>query len=81
MNNINHKVINFTNNKLINWYKEAKTNHNVIGSATTSIEGDEVKIAYTENGVAKTWSMSFYTEYVIDNGLSFIFDVWAEEAR
>ena len=75
------QIENYTNSKLNNWYSNAKLDYNVIGFATTKIEGNEIKINYTENEVSKTWSMSFYPEYVIDNGLDYFFNVWAEEAR
>ena len=74
-------LINFTNAKLNNWYTNAKLDYNVDGFATTSIDGDKITINYTENGVSKTWSMAFYIDYVLDNGLDYFFNVWAEECR
>ena len=75
------QIENYTNNKLNNWYKNAKLDYNVTGFGTTKIEGNEIKIDFTENGVSKTWSMAFYPEYVTDNGLDYFFNVWSEEAR
>lgn len=75
------QIENFTNNKLTNWYKNAKIDFNVDGFATTKIEENEIKIDYTENGVSKTWSMVFYPEYAIENGLDYFFNVWMEEAK
>jgi len=75
------QIENYTNNKLNNWYKNAKLDYNVTGFGTTKIEGNEIKIDFTENGVSKTWSMAFYPEYATDNGLDYFFNVWAEEAR
>lgn len=74
------QVINHTNNKLNNWYKNAKLDYNVDGSANTEIVGDEIKINYTENGVSKVWSMVFYPEYVSENGLDYFFNIWMEQA-
>ena len=78
---MNNQIENFTNNKLTNWYADAKLDFNVIGSGYTTIEGDSITINYTENGVCKVWSMAFYPEYATENGLDFFFNVWAEEAR
>ena len=74
-------VINQTNSKISNWYKNAKIDFNVDGVGTTKIEGNEIFVNFTENGISKVWSMAFYPEYALDNGLNYFFDVWAEEAR
>lgn len=74
------QIENYTNNKLNNWYKNAKLDFNVYGSGTTKIEKNEIKINYTENGVSKIWSMAFYPEYATENGLGYFFNVWAEQA-
>jgi hypothetical protein len=73
------QIENFTNNKLANYYKNAKLDYNVVGSATTKIEDNKITIKCTENGVDKVWSMAFYKEYVLDNGLDYFFNVWMEE--
>lgn len=75
------QIQNYTNNKLNNWYKNAKIDYNLTGFGTTKIMGNEIKIDFTENGVSKTWSMAFYPEYATDNGLDYFFNVWSEEAR
>lgn len=75
------KIENYTSIKLANWYKNAKLDYNVIGSATTKIKGNIINIDYTENGNTKTWSMAFYPEYTAENGLDYFFNVWSEEAR
>ena len=74
-------LINYTNNKLNNWYTNAKLDYGVIGSATCKIVGNEFIVNYTEDGVSKKWSMAFYPEYVLDNGMDYFFNVWAEDAR
>ncbi len=74
-------LINYTNAKLNNWYKNAKLDYNVDGFATTKIENGTITINYTENGVSKVWSMPFYIEYVMDNGLDYFYRVWQDEAR
>lgn len=73
-------LINRTNDKLKNWYKNAKLDFNIDGFGTTKIEGNEIKIQYTEDGNTKTWSMAFYPEYVKENGLDYFFNVWMEDA-
>ena len=72
-------LINYTNERLNNWYKNAKQDFNVVGSATCKIEGNGFIVNYTENGVSKTWSMAFYPEYVSENGLNYFFDCWSAE--
>lgn len=75
------QVENFTKNKLNNWYKNAKLDFGIIGSATCKIEGNKIIINYIENGISKNWEMAFYPEYVLDNGLSYFFNVWMEQAN
>ena len=76
-----NKVIRNTNEKLSNWYKNAKLDYGVEGSAEATIEGNIITINFTEGGVAKVWNMAYYPEYVEDNGLNYFFNVWAEQAR
>ena len=75
------KVIRYTNARLASWYRDAKLDYGVEGSGETRIEGNEIFIDFTENGVSSTWSMAFYPEYVLDNGIEYFFNVWMEEAR
>lgn len=72
-------LINYTNKRLNNWYKNAKLDYNVTGSGSLRFENNKAVIDYTENGVSKTWSMYFVEEY-ISNGIDWIFNVWSEEA-
>lgn len=74
------QVENFTNNKLNNWYENAKLDFNITGSGNCKVEGDVIKIDYIEEGVSKNWSMPFYPEYVKENGLGYFFNVWMEQA-
>jgi hypothetical protein len=78
---MNTQIENYTNNKLNNFYANAKLDYNLNGSATTKIEKNEIKIEYTENGISNTWVMYFYSEYVTQNGLDYFFNVWMEETR
>ena len=75
------KVIQATNAKLNNWYATAKRDYNVEGSGVASIKGNTITVDYSEDGTTKTWSMSYYPEYVEDNGFNYFFNVWAEQAR
>ena len=74
------QIINYTNSRLANWYKEVKESYNVIGSGSLTINNDEAKIVFTEDGVTKTFSMAFYDEYE-SFGIDYIFNIWMENAR
>jgi hypothetical protein len=74
-------LINLTNAKLNNWYKNAKLDYNVDGSATARIENGSFIIDYVENGIAKTWSMCFYPEYVQELDADYFYNVWSSEAN
>lgn len=73
-------LINNTNAKLNNWYKNAQLDYNVTGSATAKIENGKFVITYTENGETKVWSTVFYPEY-LDFGFDYFFNVWMEEVN
>lgn len=73
-------LLNATNERLNNWYKNARIDYNVIGSATADIENGKFIINYTENNVSKVWSMVFYPEY-LEFGNDYFFNVWMEQAN
>lgn len=73
-------VINHTNNKIANWFKNSKTDFNVTGEGVASIENDQFVINYEEDGVEKKWSTAFYPEYLEFNK-DYFFNVWMEEAN
>ena len=73
------EMINYTNAKLANWYRNAKIDYNIEGSAICRIEGDEFIVDYIENGVKATWKMFFHVDY-LSNGKDYFFNVWSEEA-
>ena len=78
---ITQQTISQTNLRLEAWYKEVKLSYNVIGEARTRVDEDVVTIEFIEDGIIKTWSMAFYPEYTLENGLDYVFNCWAEMAR
>ena len=73
-------LINYTNERLNNWYSNAKLDYNVVGKGSLTIENNKATINFTENGVEKVWSMYFELEYS-KNNLDYIFSVWMDEAQ
>ena len=73
-------LINYTNERLANWYNNAKLDYNVTGSGVARIEENEFIIDYVENGISKTWKMCFYMEYLTELKIDYFFNVWSEEA-
>ena len=68
--------LNEINTKLSKWYETAKLDFGIVGSGVARMEGENLVIDYTEDGVQKTWEKSFkYNEQVN------FFNVWAEEAQ
>jgi hypothetical protein len=72
-------VINYTDEKILNWYESAKREYNVIGAGKTHYNkaNNEIVVEYTENGDSKTWSMAFYPEY-LENGIDWVYKCWQE---
>jgi hypothetical protein len=71
-------MISYTNNRIANWYTNAKLDYGVIGKGTCKVEGNSFIVNYTENGEEKVWEMPFYPEYVTENKISYFFDCWME---
>lgn len=72
-------LINYTNQKIKNWYKNAKIDYDVNGHGKTSYSAEkkEISVAYVEDGEKKTWSMPFYPEY-LTNDINWVFNCWSE---
>ena len=73
-------ITDYTNNKIANWYLNAKKEYGVIGSGQVRFTSDSVIVDYTENGEDKSWSMAFYPEYLKDHKIDYIFNCWSELA-
>jgi len=73
-------IENHTNNKIANWYKNAKIDYNVIGEGKAEIKDNNIVVNYIENGVKKTWSTAFYMDYIKENGIDFFYNIWESEA-
>lgn len=74
-------IVNYTDDKIITWYKNAKLDYGVVGAGKTHYNksNDSIVVEYTENGVCKTWEMAFYEEYV-ENGIDWVYRCWQELA-
>lgn len=79
MENLN-RLIEYTNNKIAQWYYNAKKDYNVIGSGKVRFTEDSVIVDYIENGEQKTWSMAFYPEYLKEQKIDWVFNCWSELA-
>ena len=82
MNETIKNIVENTNERMITWYENAKVDYNVDGQGECVYyeKMDLIQITYIENKVLKTWNMPFYPEY-IENGLNWVFDCWASEAK
>ena len=74
-------MIEYTNDRILNWYRNAKREYGVIGAGKAHYNkgNDSVVIEYTENGISSTWEMAFYPEY-LSNGKDWVFNCWSELA-
>jgi len=74
-------VINYTNEKISNWYANVKKEYGVIGLGTAHYnkKTNSVVVEYKEDGVQNTWEMAFYPEY-LENGVDWVFNCWSELA-
>jgi len=73
-------LIEYTNNRIANWYYNAKKDYGVVGHGEVKFTDDSVIVEYVENGEAKTWSMAFYPEYLKTEKIDWVFNCWSELA-
>ena len=76
------EIINYTNKRIENWYKNVLIDYNVKGSGNAHYNQKESKIVveYIEDGIMKEWEMYFVPEY-LTNGIDWIFDCWSSLAQ
>lgn len=70
------QVISYTNERLKNWYTEAKE-YGVNGGAIAFLNNDELVIDYSENGVNARFVLNHWENESID----YVFNVWSEDAN
>ena len=73
-------LIDYTNNRIAQWYYNAKKDFGVVGSGKVRFTEDSVIVDYIENGEEKTWSMAFYSEYLKNQKIDWVFNCWSELA-
>jgi len=71
-------MIDYTNDRLISWYNEAKDSYGVVGKGYTKYNEatNEVEIHYTENGVDCVYKIDWFNDYNIDT----VCNMWQREA-
>ena len=74
-------LIEYTDERITKWYKQAKEDYGVIGVGKTYYNDKENKIIieYTEDGIKNTWEMAFYLEY-LNYDINWVFNCWCELA-
>jgi len=68
-------IIDSTNQKLSQWYDNARRDYGVDGSATCKYENNLIIIDYIEDGEEKQFSYGYYPEEKKD----YYFNVWMEQ--
>lgn len=70
-----NRVLKYTNERLSNWYENAKIDYNVNGSAKATFENDKIVIKAIEEEKEMHFEMNIYG----DEEVGYFFDVWASE--
>lgn len=73
------KLITYTNAKINNWYANAKKDFGINGSGSVRFANDLVIVDYIEDGEKKEWSMPFFSEYLKEQKIDWVFNCWAEQ--
>jgi len=69
------RIVDYTNNRLENWYEEIKRSYNVDGYGKCRYDNNLIIIDYTENDIKNQWSYGYYP----DENVDFYFNVWSEQ--
>jgi hypothetical protein len=77
-----NKVVEYTNLRIQNWYKEVKRTYGVIGSGVCSYNESTktMTVEYVEDGNTEVWEMPFYPEYAKEQSIDWVFNCWSELA-
>lgn len=70
------QVLDYTNARLKDWYKEVKE-YGVNGGAVAFLHNDKIVIDYSENGI----NGRFYLENFEGEEIDYVFNVWSEDAN
>lgn len=73
-------LIQYTNEKISQFYFNAKKEFGIIGSGSLKFENEKAIIEYTENNEKKTWSMYWHESYLKTQKIDYIFNCWMELA-
>ena len=72
------EVVKYTQDRVITWYENATIDYNVYGNAYVIDTDKEVSVAYTEEDVTKTFTLS--KEELLEEDVDYLFNVWSELA-
>lgn len=70
------QILDYTNARLKDWYKEAKE-YGVNGGAVAFIHESQIVIDYSENGI----NGRFYLNHYEGESIDYVFNVWSEDAN
>lgn len=75
-------LIEYTNAEIARWYENVKQEYGVTGFGSCRYDSKEnsIIVDYVEDGISKTWQMAFYTEYLKEQKISWVFNCWMELA-
>lgn len=71
-------ILDHFNARIERWYENAKADYGVVGHGEARFNGDWFEVAYEENGKRFLAKMFIYDEYLIDNKIDWLFNVWSE---
>ena len=74
-------MVTYTNNRIANWYKNAKLDYGVEGSGKCRVEGNNFIVEFVENGISDVWQMAFYPEYIEENTKDYFYNCWCEGTK
>jgi hypothetical protein len=66
------------NARIKSWYENVKDEYGVVGEGVGKFLGDSFLVYYKEDGKRFLAKMAIHDEYLIENKIDWVFNVWAE---
>lgn len=70
------KIQLYTQERINNWYKNAKIDYGVVGWGEVSIDKDIARIKFSENNKIKVFEEK--TLYLKEESIDYLFNIWSE---
>lgn len=77
---IKENIVDHFNHRIVAWYENAKRDYGVEGQGEARFNGDMFEVLYVENGERFLATFAICDEYLIDNEIDWLYNIWCEQS-